>query len=180
MKTNKIFFIGPRASGKTTLGKKVATILNREFIDTDEFITKIYNMSISSLVHQKGWDFFRKIEHETILKICNSKKNCIIATGGGIILLKENRKLLREHGTVFYLKTPLEVLLNRLKDSPSDTTRPPLTQLSLEDEVRVILKEREKFYEQTAHYILNGSEEIPSLLKNIQKIIISLKNDEKT
>jgi len=75
---------GMRGSGKTYLGKKIAKILGRKFVDLDSEIEKAEGMSVAEIVKRKGWDYFRKAESKICSRFANTK-NLVIATGGGVI-----------------------------------------------------------------------------------------------
>ncbi len=169
MKKNKIFLVGPRGSGKSTIGKLLSKRLNLDFIDSDELIEKEYKTTISDIVNEKGWSFFRKIEKETLFKICNISHPLVVATGGGIVLDKENRELLKKSGLVFYIKVPVPVLVERLKKDKDLSSRPPLTDLSLEKEVEKVLEEREPLYESVSDYTIDGDKDIDEVVEEIER-----------
>lgn len=99
--------IGMPGSGKTTIGKMLASRLQRPFIDLDEEIEKTAQMSISEMFSQYGEDYFRNLEKETIKKIA-SQQNAVIATGGGCVLDVENIQHLRQNGFIIYLSRDLK------------------------------------------------------------------------
>jgi len=84
-----IFLIGYRGSGKTSVGSSLSDIIRWPFVDTDFQLTKELGMNISQIVDKNGWDFFRAKESSILKKVCNHDKQ-IVATGGGIVLKKEN------------------------------------------------------------------------------------------
>ncbi len=102
-----IVLIGMPGAGKTTIGKEISKILNKDFVDTDDEIVKEYGMTIPEIFSQKGETFFRDIEANVIKRV-SSLKNTVIATGGGAILRKENVMLLRENGKIYFIDRPLE------------------------------------------------------------------------
>ena len=87
----KIFLIGYRCSGKTTIGKILAQDLNFDFIDTDQMIEQKAGLSVTQIVEQHGWSRFRLLEKKTVLNIKNFKK-AVIATGGGVVTDPDNIK----------------------------------------------------------------------------------------
>lgn len=166
-----IFFVGPRGSGKSTLASRLSAELKNQYLDTDELIVQKTGESISEIVGKRGWEGFRGLEHQVLKDVCR-KDNCSVATGGGIVLLDENRWLLKQSGTVFYLITDIEVLYNRLKDSVSDESRPSLNNLPLKKELVQTIRERENLYLETTDYIL-AAEKNPSKL--VQECIENLR-----
>ena len=110
----KIFLIGYRCTGKTTIGKILADRLNFDLIDTDSMIEQKIGSTILSFVEKNGWDKFRQIEKETLLNT-KENKNIVIATGGGIILNRENQKFIKDNGFAVWLDASLATILSRLK-----------------------------------------------------------------
>lgn len=105
-----IVLIGMPSSGKSSIGKMLASKMNKKFVDVDEEIKKIINMEIATYFSLYGQESFREIESEVIAKL--SKENgLIIATGGGSILKKINITLLKQNGKIFFLDRALENLI---------------------------------------------------------------------
>jgi len=169
-KSHNIFLIGPRGSGKTTLGKIVAKELNMNFIDTDEEIIKHSGVDIENYVKMHGWEKFRDLESEILKKVC-SHKSIVCATGGGIVLREENRNLIREKGFVFYLMGDVLTLEKRIMADEKNKNRPPLTDLSLRDELLVTLREREPLYLSIAHFILRADKNLNELKEDVFKFL---------
>ena len=74
-----IFLIGYRCTGKSSVGKALAHMLNRPFVDADVELAQKYGMTIAEIVAQKGWDCFRKMEKNVIKNICNLSQQ-VVAT----------------------------------------------------------------------------------------------------
>ena len=104
-----IVLIGMPSSGKSTLGKIIADLTGREFVDTDKIIEKTQNMKIPDIFSKHGEQFFRDLETECVKEV--SKKNgCVIATGGGAILRSENADALYKNGRMYFLDRPVDAL----------------------------------------------------------------------
>ena len=103
-KYKNIYLIGLMGSGKTTLGKILSKKLDKTFFDSDQVIEEKLGVDVPMIFEYEGEAGFREREKE-ILKELVSKKNIILATGGGVILSKFNRDLLSENGIVIYLKS---------------------------------------------------------------------------
>lgn len=166
----RIYLIGPRASGKTTLGHGLARALKARFIDTDTSVARRLGCSIADYVAAHGWDAFRLEEHAALEDVVSSTKGCglaIIATGGGIVLLGENRNLLRQTGTCLYIETSVEDMVQRLSRNPAHAQRPSLTGQDIRDEVAQVFAAREPLYRSTAHYIINGNDFTPTSCETV-------------
>jgi len=158
----RIFIVGPMASGKSTLGKKLAQTLNIDFVDTDKEIEKKAGAEISWIFEVEGEKGFRKREREALIKSIN-KDDLVISTGGGIVSIKENRDLMTAEGKVVYLKTPLEL---QLKRTANDKKRPLLATGNKKKILEVLKKERDPKYEEIADITIDQNR-----LKNRTSII---------
>ena len=96
----QLIIIGPMASGKTTVGRLLSKRLDFEFIDIDEKIEESTGASISWIFDVEGEKKFRVRESEVLAKYIK-QQNCVISTGGGIILNKGNRDLLKRQIKLF-------------------------------------------------------------------------------
>jgi shikimate kinase len=146
-----IYLIGPRASGKTTLGRMLATELERPFLDLDEEFLQSTGRTIAEVVETEGWESFRDLETSVLASIAGTPGH-VVATGGGVVLKARNRELLIE-GVVIYLQTDPEKVVARLMEELLPEQRPALTDLALEDEVRKTVQERDPYYLACAHLI---------------------------
>lgn len=109
-------------SGKTSIGQRVAALLGLEFFDCDHELEKQTGASVSLIFDVEGEEGFRARETK-MLDDLTARTGVLVATGGGVILKSENRRLLRERGTVVYLRTSVSQQLRRLA---RDRTRPLL------------------------------------------------------
>jgi len=108
-KSMNIVIIGMPGSGKSTVGKSLAKLTDRCFIDTDEEITKTYHKNTADILLDEKEEFFRNIE-TGILEIVTKKSNCVISTGGGVVTRERNRYLLRQNSIVIFLERDLSLL----------------------------------------------------------------------
>ncbi|MBG6031811.1 shikimate kinase AroL [Proteus hauseri] len=160
-----IYLIGPRGAGKTTVGKALSLTLNYRFIDTDDWITQKYQQTISLMVQDKGWDFFRQIESEALIQV--SQPNQVISTGGGMILAEKNRAYMKSSGVIIYLQASLETLVERLSQDPNEAQRPSLTGKTLVSEMNDVLAKREPLYLQCADIIVDAGLSINEIIEVI-------------
>ena len=116
-----IFLMGFMGAGKTRIGKKLAKALECKFIDTDEWIEKEQSRNISDIIAEDGEKVFRDMETALLKRLQNSEDKFVLSIGGGMPVREENRALLRNLGTVVYLKTSKEEIIRRVS---GDTNRP--------------------------------------------------------
>ena len=161
----RIFIVGPMASGKSTLGKKLAQTLNIEFVDTDKEIEKKAGAEIPWIFEVEGEESFRERERK-VLKKSTNKNDVVISTGGGIVTVKKNRDLMAAKGMVVYLKTPLEL---QLKRTEKDKKRPLLAKGDKKEILEALKKERDSKYEEIADITIdqNGQKNIKSIINEI-------------
>ena len=143
----RLILIGPMASGKSTVGRKLAKRLNLDFIDVDEEVEKSAGVSISWILDVQGENIFREREKKELTKSLN-KDNCVIATGGGVILAEQNRRLLKK-GTVIYLEISI---LTQLERTLNDNKRPLLQESdNAEQTLRELKTIRDPLFEECAN-----------------------------
>ena len=148
---DNIYLIGMMGSGKSTIGKKLANNLNMEYVDIDNDIESVHQMTIVNIFNQLGEKKFREIESAYFLEK-SKQTNQVFSTGGGIILNRENRDILKNNGKTFFLEADCEILLSRIKNISSrpllDNENPIETMLS-------IWKKRKKYYYESSDYVIN-------------------------
>lgn len=113
-RTSNIFLIGPMGSGKTAVGRQLARLLRLEFFDSDAEIEHRTGVDIPYIFEKEGEAGFREREREVIDSLTRLTQ-VVIATGGGAILLPENREHLATRGHVVYLHTSIEQQLERTR-----------------------------------------------------------------
>jgi 3-phosphoshikimate 1-carboxyvinyltransferase len=145
---------GMRCSGKNHLGKRIAHLLKREFIDLDMEIERSANMQIQDIVKSHGWPYFRKLEQKMCSQVSN-RKNLVIATGGGVILDEKNMKNLKKNGINIFIFAGLPVIIERIKTHSKN--RPALTCKGGVREIKDIWKERRDLYIKYADIIWDNT-----------------------
>ena len=142
----RIFLIGYMGSGKTTLGRKLAYILQHQFIDLDQHIEEQEGRTISQIFEEDGEDYFRKLERVYLHRIIN-QDDVVISTGGGTPCFFDNMDQMNKYGKTIYINMHPKALLPRLLSSQS--TRPLLAgkdEKGMLDYVFKTLRSREKYY----------------------------------
>lgn len=157
-----IFLTGFMGAGKTTAGKKVATLLKHTFIDLDALIEKETGKTISELFAISE-SHFREIESH-ILRKTGEIQHAVIATGGGTPCFRENMNWMNAHGITVYIKLAAGSLFHRLAASKKD--RPLLQKkgdVALMEYIMETLRYREVYYSQSK-YTLKGEDLKPDAL----------------
>lgn len=163
-----IILIGMMGAGKTTIGKALASSLNKEFIDSDHEIQKRTGVKIPVIFEIEGEAGFRKRESEALFDLAR-KNNVVLATGGGAILSPDNRRLLRRCGIVIYLRASVNDLYRRTRH---DKNRPLLQTDNLYGRLTELYDQRDSLYRETAHLIIDSGKQGVRFL--VQKLINKL------
>jgi shikimate kinase len=109
-----VAIVGYMGSGKTTVGRALARALRLEFVDLDRAIVKEAGKGIPEIFAEHGEERFRDLEHRALLDVLEDRTPSVVACGGGIVVRRDNRALLREVTTVF-LKEDTDVLYKRTR-----------------------------------------------------------------
>ena len=159
-----IFLVGVMGAGKTTVGRLLAKKLNRTFVDTDVEIEKRCGVPIPMIFEMEGEAGFRKREAQVIDEL-TKEKNLVLATGGGAVLLPENRKNLKERGTVFYLRANPHELWLRTRN---DKGRPLLNNNDPKGTLEKLYAIRDPLYRETAHHVIDtGKPSVAQLVNTL-------------
>ena len=170
----RIFIIGPTASGKTTIGEKLAEGLNMNFIDTDKEIEKATGVDITWLFDIEGEEGFREREEDILLKV--SKLNsCVISTGAGSILKESNRDLISSSGKVIYLEASIE---SQLKRTSFDKARPLLSKGNKEKILKKMDRDRRHLYEELADITIKPDKKSRNEIVNEITLELKKNSDE--
>ncbi|MDO9549687.1 MAG: shikimate dehydrogenase [Methanoregula sp.] len=151
----RIVLTGFRGTGKSEIGKILASRMNLPLLDTDAEVEAKTGRSIPSIFHEDGEERFRIMEREVIASL--PPDNVVISTGGGAVLDPENMEHLRRQSVVVLLITDIAAIEQRLAKSP----RPPLTSLPLREEISTLLDRRRQHYYASADFCVDTSETTP-------------------
>lgn len=162
-----VILTGMMGSGKTTVGKELATILNYNFVDLDEIIENKYG-KITDIFSQKGEKYFRELETQE-LKNLENQSNFVLSTGGGIILKDENIKILKDLGQVFYLSAKSETIYNRIKNQRH---RPLLNTQNPKNTIEEILSKRLEKYEKSGEKITTDNKNAKEIAGEIYEKLV--------
>ncbi len=147
-----LVLIGYMGSGKTTVGKTLAKMMQFSFLDTDEMIEKQQNKTIREIFAADGEQAFRDLETDLLKQlVAEKRKHLVLSTGGGMPLRAENQKLLSKLGLVVYLKAEPETIYHRVKN---DTKRPLLQCENPFAAIKEMIDVRNPVYEEAAAQIV--------------------------
>ncbi|MCP3661617.1 MAG: shikimate kinase AroK [Gammaproteobacteria bacterium] len=151
MKPNQnIFLIGPMGAGKSTIGRQLASLLGKEFEDSDQEIQRRTGVDIPTIFDYEGEEGFRKRERSVIEELTKGE-GLVLATGGGSITEADNRRNLSSRGIVVYLHCSPEQQFERTlrdRNRPLLKTDDPLATL------QALMQERDPLYRGTADYVI--------------------------
>ena len=168
MTSKNIVLVGSMGSGKTTVGRRLAHELNRDFFDTDHEIIDKTGVNISHIFDIEGEEGFRERESKILENLCQMS-NIILATGGGIVILTKNRKILKNAGLVVYLSSSVDQLLMRTAKSK---TRPLLeNSTDRRKTITELVAAREVYYREVASIVVDTTG------KKLHEIINTIKRE---
>ncbi len=155
-------------AGKTTIGRQLARVLGREFIDLDHELEARCGVRVALIFDIEGEEGFRKRE-TAALDECSQRRGIVLATGGGAVLAAENRSYLKERGVVVYLRAGADELYRRVA---RDRNRPLLQTADPQGRLRDLLAEREPLYESVAHVTFEtGTMPLPQVLRALLPLL---------
>ena len=165
-----IYLVGPMGAGKTTVGRHLAELLGREFVDSDQEIERKTGASIPWIFEKEGEAGFRARER-IVINDLTLRKQLVVATGGGAVTQAENRNNLKNRGVVIYLYTPVELQLQR---TYRDKNRPLLQVENPEQRLKDLLQIRDPLYREVAHYIVETHQGAArDLAQHILRVILT-------
>ena len=153
MSEQHIFLVGPMGVGKTTVGRQLAGLLHRPFIDVDAEIESRCGADIPWIFDMEGEQGFRERESKVLSDIVANNPSSVIATGGGVVLSKKNRQLLQTCGQVIYLSASKEQLYERMR---RDKSRPLLQVEDREKVIAELLEVRDPLYREVADIVFSA------------------------
>lgn len=162
-----IVLTGMMGSGKTLVGRLLATRLGRPFVDLDALIEERAGIRIAEIFRQRGEDGFRRLE-ATAVRSLAGKRGAVIATGGGTILNPENLRVLQCDGEVVCLTATPECLLKRISKGDK---RPLLDAPDRLARIRSLFTEREPAYRLADHWIDTTDLTVEEVAERLVKLI---------
>ncbi len=155
----RVFLTGFMGSGKSSLGRRLATELRWKLIDTDNEIERRAGMTIPEIFERQGEKAFRELEREVIADVAASADDTVVALGGGAVCCEGVMEMLADAGETIYLKMSPARLVKRI--SPVGRAKRPkiagMGDAELYTFIEKTLPEREKFYNR-ATFVLDCSD----------------------
>ncbi len=164
-----LFLIGLPGSGKSTLGRELAGLLNLKMVDTDEEIIKSEGKTIEDIFRDSGEDYFRKLEQSILHRVSEGQQQ-LISTGGGMPCFFDNMEHMNQKGVSLFIDVPVEVIHKRLIDRRSHNR--PMLQGKTEEEVLLFLKQK---YEERIPFYSKSSLTITGENIKVREITAALK-----
>ncbi|HUN94185.1 MAG TPA: shikimate kinase [Burkholderiaceae bacterium] len=155
-----IVLVGMMGSGKSTVGRHLARACGFAFVDCDKELERRSGVTISTIFELEGEAGFRQREAKLLAELA-VRPRTVLATGGGAVLLPENRRALREHGLVIYLDASADELARRVA---RDGSRPLLQVADPRQRIRDLLLVRVPLYREAAHLTFRSGASNPTRL----------------
>lgn len=149
---SNIYLIGPMGAGKSTVGRHLARMLKKRFLDCDREIEERTGARIAIIFELEGEAGFRKRER-ALLEELTAQDGLVLATGGGAVLDPANRRLLSKRGFNVYLNAPVDLLVSR---TSRDRQRPLLQTENREARIKELIEERDPLYREVADMIVTS------------------------
>jgi shikimate kinase len=157
-----VALVGYRGTGKSTVGRLLAALMNREFADVDLEIEMRSGRSIAAIFAESGEPVFRDWEERVLAELLERHPEAVVATGGGSVLREQNRGRMREFGHIVWLTAAPDELARRLgADECSGLARPALSAAGAIEEIAEVLRARMPIYEGLADYVIETGDKRP-------------------
>jgi shikimate kinase len=159
-----LYLVGMMGAGKTTVGRSLARRLKLRFVDADHEIEARCGVKIPVIFEIEGEAGFRVREAQALAELVRLD-GIVLATGGGVVLLEENRRLLAARGTVIYLRATPEHLYERVRQ---DRNRPLLAGGDPLARLRELYRVRDPLYREVADLVVDtGRQSVQVLARGL-------------
>jgi shikimate kinase len=150
-----IFLIGYRGTGKSTVARELAELLDYDWIDADEIVEERAGKSIAAIFADDGEPAFRDLEADVVTEL-TGRRRTVVALGGGAVLRDTNRALIRAAGPVVWLTASVDTIVERIAaDRLTASRRPQLTASGGRAEVESLLAVRTPLYRECATFVVD-------------------------
>ncbi len=158
-----VILTGFMGTGKSSVGRLLASRLNFTFCDLDAVIVAQEGKSINSIFSSMGECYFRTVESSVLQHVLQHSSQ-VVSTGGGAVIKKENRDLMRRCGRVINLVASPDTILRRLQD---DDERPLLRDSKTLQQIQKLLMDRESFYSEADIRIDTDGKNVEDVARDI-------------
>jgi shikimate kinase len=153
--TSRVFLIGYRGCGKTSVARQLAMRLGYDWVDADVELELQAGKTIATIFAEEGESGFRDREQQVIAELCRRDRT-VVALGGGAVLREANREAIRAAGVVIWLQASVSSLAARIRDDPlSAARRPNLTKSGGRNEIEQVLAQRTPIYRAAATWTVD-------------------------
>ncbi|TWT33680.1 Shikimate kinase 2 [Posidoniimonas corsicana] len=157
----RLFLIGYRGAGKSTVARLVAERLGWSWVDADDELEREAGRSIAQIFAESGEPAFRDLEEQVVARLCDAERT-VVALGGGAVLREATRQRLAAAGPVAWLTAPADVLAARLAgDASTGDRRPSLTGAGVTQEIEQVLAARTPIYQACATFTVDVAAAAP-------------------
>jgi shikimate kinase len=163
VKKRNIVLCGFMATGKSSVGRRLAEMLDWAFLDMDSLIEADAGMSISQIFASRGEPAFRALEARMVERVAR-RKGCVVAAGGGTIVDEKNFKRLKRNGIVITLTADAKTILGRVG---ANDDRPLLRGENKVERIRSLMEQREQAYARADIVIDTSSKSIDEVAQSI-------------
>lgn len=163
-----IILVGMPYSGKSTIGKKLSSLIKYNFLDTDEWIQKEEGSNITEIFQRNGELYFRELEGNLIREFGSFEKY-VVSTGGGTPAYENNMDVLNKAGVTIFIDAPIEELIQRAQ---GDNSR-PLLEGNAEKKVRHLFSIRVPIYKKAQYVIQTDGKKIDDICEEIIKNVFA-------
>jgi shikimate kinase len=164
-----LVLVGLPGSGKSTVGRLAAALLNAPFVDLDDEIERAVGQAIAEIFATRGEAAFRELERSAMNRALSAEA-AVLAPGGGWVAQPGAMEAARELAFIIYLAVPVEVAAGRLALSAERLARPLLAHGSLDERLNVLMKEREPFYRLADVVVSNAADDPASVSRLVSEL----------
>lgn len=169
-----VFLVGPMGAGKSAVGRQLAKMLRREFLDSDAEIEARTGVDIAFIFEKEGEAGFRRREC-AVIQALTAREEVVLATGGGAVLHADNRAALASRGLVVYLQASVEQQLERTRLS---NHRPLLETPDPAGRLAQLMRDREPLYEALATFtIATDGRMVRDVAQEVRRVLTALETE---
>lgn len=172
-----IVLLGFMGTGKSAVGRRLATAFRYQFIDTDQVIEEKTHKRVADIFSEQGEEAFRRLESEVVIGLAE-RTGCVISTGGGIVLDSKNLDLLQKNGILVLLRCRPEVIFKRVQKRAGQ--RPLLQKADPLAEIKRLLAEREPFYRRADITLDTSDMNLDDVVQQIKRKVLEIEGREST